>query len=168
MLVGCKDLVCRLQRPRAGNPHLRGCTGWLWHLPRGWVPTAQLSSCPGRIGRASWSSHRSPGPSFTLRVFVHRCAGLPLTEPSILDAAENKKFCCCVMCCCVWCLLIYDNGNHTTKRFLVVSVCLGSLKFGAASRSIFKIQCPADVACSRGLGYCEQRDVCHFQNKTTL
>ena len=103
MLVGCKDLVWRLQRPRAGNPHLRGCTGWLWHLPRGWVPTAQLSSCPGRIGRASWSSHRSPGPSFTLRVFVNRCAGLLLTEQYIFDAAEK---CVCVLVCVLVCVCV--------------------------------------------------------------
>ncbi len=112
MLVGCKDLVCRLQRPRAGNPHLRGCTGWLWHLPRGWVPTAQLSSCPGRIGRASWSSHRSPGPSFTLRVFVNRCVGLLLTEQYILDAAEPKKVCVCVCWCSRMCHTIVVCDGH--------------------------------------------------------
>ena len=56
------------------------------------------SSCFGRNGRASSSSHRSPGPSFTLRVFVNRCAGLLLIEQYIL-CCRRKSVCVCVCVC---------------------------------------------------------------------
>mgnify|MGYP000588781413 CR=1 FL=1 len=106
-LVGSKRPGCRLRRPQAGHSRLRGCTEWLWHLLEVGPHRTTPRSCSGRIGRAP-GPPRSPGPSFTLRVFVNRCVGLLPPGGSIsFDTAEKKRIknsvCVCV-CVWVWCL----------------------------------------------------------------
>ena len=90
--VGRKDLVVDCVVPRPDTLAF-GCTEWLWHLLEVGPHRTTPRSCSGCIGRAP-GPPRSPGPSFTLRVFVNRCAGL-LPLSAVYPLMPPKKVCAC-------------------------------------------------------------------------